>query len=940
MSCDPQVMVSETICNVIEVCTPGPQGPTGPQGNPGGGGGGSGATGPTGPTGPLGPANGPTGPTGAQGPGGIPGGPTGPTGANGNDGAVGPTGPTGAAGNTGSGGPTGPIGLRGPTGPTGGFGPIGPNGPTGPTGGLGPTGPSGIPGTVGPTGPTGLGGGAGLQSFLSQYPGVDPTGTTDSHIAVQNWVNSLAGTTTTGVWDCPCYCQMGTTVANPIIMKSQTAITFTGTGLCITDGLGIPCFHFPGCSDVTFTDLTIKYIPNPTLGSYGNVGAPASMGGPIGTAANVFLQTTIKNYLQSQYNANPATGVNFNGATAYPVGNSITNGSAILFIKGQCNRIRFLGKTRAYVADNATADQFIPVFCAVGQEWLPGTTVTSSTPQNTSTIGIPANVEVEDVELDGYLMGFVGIAENLIVKNSHFIRYSDLQANLSVDPTGQFIGGNNNWFAPPHAFYVWSALTGFQCTHHNTYFLDEGVYVGIVTRRSAMSGFLHSMKFEPGNGSTMVNFRGFRPDGGIQVLSAGNADGEIVDVYIECNTNTGMAVNAGAQALPSSGLVFPSSSPLLNVFIQARVVDTAAVPSQFPVGSDATIAHQNLFFNCETIVQDYPATNYTGTSLSGNQNTGSYATGLYPGFGIAGSTCYIDHKCMFNACTNVTQTFRGTLANQGAITLTNSVFRVTVTGWRLIASNYDALKQRVLVGSGTLAANTGNTISFLDVTNGQRVEADNDTATETWTQSTVGTMLTPGATFNPGFGNIPNTFSITKAAWKCLTPIIGTGGPLTSVEMGYTGSPGAVATGLVVTTSNPRGIPAFSPVALPGTETIIITPVGGATGFTTTTLAGVTITGTAGQFSCTSTTLTMGQQIVISGTFTAGSIVGYVNPTTYTISATNAISTFTLVAGTSTLGAPIVTTSSGGNPTGATYTTGGVAFIAVQATELSIVGNT
>jgi len=41
-ACQTQVIVSPSQCNVIEVCTPGPQGPTGPMGNPG-------IPGPTGP---------------------------------------------------------------------------------------------------------------------------------------------------------------------------------------------------------------------------------------------------------------------------------------------------------------------------------------------------------------------------------------------------------------------------------------------------------------------------------------------------------------------------------------------------------------------------------------------------------------------------------------------------------------------------------------------------------------------------------------------------------------------------------------------------------------------------------------------------------------------------------------------------------------------------
>jgi hypothetical protein len=81
-------------------------------------------------------------------------------------------------------------------------------------------------------------------------------------------------------------------------------------------------------------------------------------------------------------------------------------------------------------------------------------------------------------------------------------------------------------------------------------------------------------------------------------------------------------------------------------------------------------------------------------------------------------------------------------------------------------------------------------------------------------------------------------------------------------------------------------------------------------------LAGVTITGTAGQFSCTAATLAIGKQITISGTFGGtGSISGYANPTNYWIIATNGSTTFTLSA--SPGGAAITTTA--GTPTGLTY---------------------
>ena len=58
------------------------------------------------------------------------------------------------------------------------------------------------------------------------------------------------------------------------------------------------------------------------------------------------------------------------------------------------------------------------------------------------------------------------------------------------------------------------------------------------------------------------------------------------------------------------------------------------------------------------------------------------------------------------------------------------------------------------------------------------------------------------------------------------------------------------------------------------------------------TLAGVAVTGTAGQFSCSATTLTLGQQVIVIGTLT-GTATG-VSANTYYIITTNGTTTFTL----------------------------------------------
>jgi hypothetical protein len=84
-----------------------------------------------------------------------------------------------------------------------------------------------------------------------------------------------------------------------------------------------------------------------------------------------------------------------------------------------------------------------------------------------------------------------------------------------------------------------------------------------------------------------------------------------------------------------------------------------------------------------------------------------------------------------------------------------------------------------------------------------------------------------------------------------------------------------------------------------------------------TTLTGVAITGTSGQFSCSASTLYVGQSVTITGTNSgSGSISGYTTGTTYYIIATNGTTTFTL---SSTYNGSAVTTTTG-TPVSWTYT--------------------
>lgn len=143
-------------------------------------------------------------------------------------------------------------------------------------------------------------------------------------------------------------------------------------------------------------------------------------------------------------------------------------------------------------------------------------------------------------------------------------------------------------------------------------------------------------------------------------------------------------------------------------------------------------------------------------------------------------------------------------------------------------------------------------------------------------------------------------------------------------------SPSAVNATLMV---NAAAVNAAGPLTLAVNETavnlcgykLVFTAAAAAT------VTGVAITGTAGQFSCTGTTLTVGEALLISGTYGGtGSITGYSDPTTYYIIATNGTTTFQLSL---TRGGAAITTTAG-TPTGLTYT------LKNTGATYTIVGNT
>lgn len=130
------------------------------------------------------------------------------------------------------------------------------------------------------------------------------------------------------------------------------------------------------------------------------------------------------------------------------------------------------------------------------------------------------------------------------------------------------------------------------------------------------------------------------------------------------------------------------------------------------------------------------------------------------------------------------------------------------------------------------------------------------------------------------------------------------------------GSPSFQARGWM--SINPAGLPKAALLSYQGrgySSAPTVTLTGGATGGTGASvaatmpgaLAGVAITGTGGQFSCTSNSLAVGAYLSISGASGGtGVIAGYADPTEYVITKTNGTTTFTLALAD---GTPIQTTA-------------------------------
>jgi len=123
---------------------------------------------------------------------------------------------------------------------------------------------------------------------------------------------------------------------------------------------------------------------------------------------------------------------------------------------------------------------------------------------------------------------------------------------------------------------------------------------------------------------------------------------------------------------------------------------------------------------------------------------------------------------------------------------------------------------------------------------------------------------------------------------------------------------------------------AGSGYTVPGTYYSVPLVMAAATGGTALTSVALVADSLVGEFTCTSSSLNVGQLVYVTGTIAGGTIAGYTTGTNYYIIATNGTTSFQLSA---TLGGTAITTN-GTSPTGLTFTLGPKEQIVADITVL------
>ncbi|MDF4201863.1 hypothetical protein PXD56_02780 [Maribacter sp. SA7] len=430
-----------------------------------------------------------------------------------------------------------------------------------------------------------------------------------------------------------------------------------------------------------------------------------------------------------------------------------------------------------FVAKGNSADTFIPFIMKMKEQYGANQTVSS----NSAPTSISRNIILNNITVDGAIMGFQGVVDGFHVDNVISYRYSDFQ-----DVNGNYLGGfdgENYDFPPPHLFYLnrdsydySSNFTTNNVDIRNVY--DYGNYIGTSAVRGSTGiniGYANSLKLtqQPEN-IYVENYKSYRRDG------LGSFDGVINGHFKNIYAESNIGIFNPLAKVSTLRLLF--DHPLENVILEdVTLIDigesTEVMPIRPAYGSNVYLDNVKIY------VKEFKGASTATFGFFGNNNT------------IINSSVHIDNHIS-------TQTNRGIIFHDSPTMEdgANNYYDIQVHGWRNIDSDPFGLGCRMLFAK---PVNTNSNYARLeDISNNINYEQTDNLNIVSWIKSD---------TINLGAGKsytsvmqLPQGFAIKRIMIELLSPLDGN---VNSISMG-------MGNGLVDNLMTSRAISVNTPITI------------------------------------------------------------------------------------------------------------------------------
>lgn len=348
--------------------------------------------------------------------------------------------------------------------------------------------------------------------------------------------------------DCPVFIHVGSDITKPIFIDNETTVQFSKSGLFKTDNMMIPAFVIANSSNIQLLDWRVEYIgslsANPETGGFKSNGVFVPVAGKY-APPGYFNNRTLSQWLSTH------RGIIFNQSAGRvaSIWHGPTSQSAMFYMIGSTSNV-VVRNMSLFVSKSASGSQFIPQCFSSLSGYRSNQTVTAKTPIDANYAALPNNLSFENIDLDGYYMGWQGGYQQSSWTLIRAHRYGDLQ-----DSSGGAVGGLDKWFSPPHLLYINHQAEEIGLVSRDLRISDVedfGNRVGVARDLlgEKQSGYANSLKIG-GINVQVDRYKSARPDGLADIL-----DGEDMKL-----TNLEATYDSSFLNHIYNGLRFPGYPP-------------------------------------------------------------------------------------------------------------------------------------------------------------------------------------------------------------------------------------------------------------------------------------------------------------------------------------------------------------------------------------------